>query len=102
MKIVRLTLEWVRMLDLSQNSRLHWRKKPRLVKNQKGMATAVAYHECLHRAKGLVPTTGDILVTLTCCPPSGTVYPDDDNFITAQKGALDAIAAVLGVDDTRD
>ena len=101
MKIAKLHLHWVRMSDLSSNSRSHWGRRARLVKNQRGMATAIAYHEGLHRCRHLIPAEGDILVTLTCCPPSGTVYPDDDNFKTAQKGALDAIASVLQVDDRR-
>lgn len=101
MKVARLTLDWVRMSDLSANSRHHWRAKARLVKNQRGMATAIAYHQGLHRVKHLIPAEGPIFVTYICCPPSGTVYPDDDNFVTAQKGARDAIAKVLGVDDKR-
>ena len=101
MIIAALTLDWVRMSDLSANSRLHWRKKARLVKNQRGMATGIAQENRLHLARGRIPAEGPIFIRLTCCPPSGTVYPDDDNFITAQKGALDAIAKVLGVDDKR-
>lgn len=101
MIVARLTLDWVRMSDLSQNSRLHWAKKARLVKNQRGMATAIAYHEGLHRTRHLIPDGGPIFITYTCCPPSGTVYPDDDNFVSAQKGARDAIAKVLGIDDKR-
>lgn len=101
MNIARFTLDWVRMSDLSMNSRLHWRKKSRLVTAQRGMATAIAQEARLHFARKQVPDAGPIFITLTCCPPSGTVYPDDDNFITVQKGALDAIAKVLGVDDSR-
>ena len=101
MIIAALTLDWVRMSDLSANSRSHWRKKARMVKAQRGMATIIAQENRLHLARDLVPAEGPIFIRLTCCPPSGTVYPDDDNFITAQKGALDAIAKVLGVDDKR-
>lgn len=89
------------MSDLGGNSRLHWRAKARLVKNQRGMATAVAYDAGLHRKRALIPAEGPIFYTLTCCPPSGTIYPDDDNLMISQKSARDAIAAVLGVDDRR-
>lgn len=99
--VARLFLPWVRMSDLGGNSRLHWRPKARLVKNQKGMATAIAYDAGLHLKRKLIPAEGPIFYTLTCCPPSGTVYPDDDNLIKSQKGARDAIAKVLGVDDSR-
>lgn len=101
MKIARLILPWVRMSDLGGNSRLHWRTKARLVKNQKGMATAIAYDAGLHIKRKLIPAEGPIWITLTCCPPSGTIYPDDDNLIISQKGARDAIAAVMKVDDSR-
>ena len=101
MKIAKLVLPWVRMSDLGGNSRLHWRAKAKLVKNQRGMATAVAYDAALHLKRNLIPAEGPIYYTLTCCPPSGTVYPDDDNLIKSQKGARDAIANVLGVDDNR-
>lgn len=101
MKIARIILPWAKTSEFSMNARTHWAKRHRLVKAQKGMATSIAYHEGLHRAKSLIPADSDLRVTLTCCPPSRTQYPDDDNLITAQKGALDAIAAVLQVNDQR-
>lgn len=101
MKIARLSLPWVRMSDLGGNSRLHWRRKHSLNKNRHGMVKAIAYHEGLHLKRAMIPEGAAINITLWCCPPTGTVYPDDDNFTIAQKSARDAIAAVLGVDDSR-
>ena len=101
MKIARLVLPWAKTSDFSMNARGSWGKRHRLVKAQRGMATSIAWHEGLHLCRKNIPAEGDIKVTLTCCPPTRTQYPDDDNLITAQKGALDAIAAVLQVNDQR-
>lgn len=99
MILPQINLPWAKLRDLSANSRLHWSKKHAKVKAQKNLATYLAQEKGLHRIR--VPETGDILVTLVFCPPSTVASFDDDNAITAQKGALDAIAAVLKVNDSR-
>ena len=38
---------------------------------------------------------------LTFCPPARGGYPDGDNVLAANKGALDALATLWGVDDRR-
>lgn len=99
MIIGRITLPWTKTSRLSMNARTHWRTRHRLVKHQKFVADTLGREARWHKMD--LPADGDIQVTLTCCPPKGIQYPDDDNLITAQKGALDALAAVLRVDDRR-
>lgn len=98
MILPQIILPWAKLSELSANSRLHWRKKHAKVKWQKLEATYLAQEKGLHLLS--IPE-GEIRVTLHFCPPSRVGSFDDDNAITAQKGALDAIAAVLRVDDNR-
>ena len=95
----QVILPWTKTSQLSANSRLHWRRKAALIKAQKATAHALALEAGWHRIS--IPDGAIIEVVLTYCPPSGTVYPDDDNVVTAHKGARDALAAVIGVDDRR-
>ena len=95
----QIKLPWTKTSDLSANSRLHWRKRHALVKAQKRAAYALALEAGWHTVS--VPDGADIRVSLTFCPPSSGAAPDSDNALTAQKGALDALAAVLGVNDRR-
>ena len=97
--IIRVILPWEKTSELSANSRLHWRRRAALVKAQKRAAYALALEAGWHKVS--VPDGADIRVSLTFCPPSRGVVPDLDNALTAQKGALDALADVLGVDDRR-
>lgn len=99
MNLPRIILPWTKTSELSANSRLHWRRKAPLIKAQKATAHALALEAGWHRIS--IPDGAIIEVVLTYCPPSGTVYPDDDNVVTAHKGARDALAAVIGVDDRR-
>ena len=94
----RVILPWAKTSELSANSRLHWRNRAALIKAQKRTAHALALEAGWHKVS--IPD-GPIAVRLTFCPPSRGVVPDLDNALTAQKGALDALAAVLGVDDRR-
>ena len=53
--------------------------------------------------RGMAPVGDGERVTLTvtfCAPPRTSRY-DLDNALASQKGTLDAIAAALGVDDSR-
>ncbi|MEF9604524.1 hypothetical protein O4J55_20150, partial [Paracoccus sp. PXZ] len=43
----------------------------------------------------------ELRMTLIYCPPSTVTTVDDDNVVTANKGARDALAAVLRIDDGR-
>ena len=95
--IIRVILPWEKTSELSANSRLHWRRRAALVKAQKRAAYALALEAGWHKVS--VPDGADIRVSLTFCPPPRGPVPDLDNALTAQKGALDALAAVLGVND---
>ena len=96
---MRVTLPWAKTSELSGNGRLHWRKRNNLIRQQKDAATKLAWASGFHTLR--IPDDVDIPVHLTICAPTGTVWPDDDNVIAAQKGALDALAAVLRVNDSR-
>ena len=98
-KIARLVLPWPKLSELSANGRLHWRAKHRKTKAQKNMAAWLAIEAGLQRVK--IEDGAQIFVTYTACPPSRVSRFDDDNLGTALKGARDAIAEVLGVDDSR-
>ena len=97
--IIRVILPWEKTSELSANSRLHWRRRAALVKAQKRAAYALALEAGWHKVS--VPDGADIRVSLTFCPPPRGPVPDLDNALTAQKGALDALAAVLRVNDRR-
>jgi len=97
MMLPRLVLPWSKTSELSANSRLHWRKRHKLVVAQKRTADALAREAHWHLAK--IPAAAEIRISLTFCPPSCVSSVDDDNAVSAQKGALDALAAVLGVND---
>lgn len=97
--IIRVILPWTKTSDLSANSRLHWRKRHALIKAQKRAADALAREAGWHKVR--IPDGADIRVSLTFCPPPRGPVPDLDNALTAQKGALDALAAVLRVNDRR-
>lgn len=94
-----IKMPWTKTSDLSANSRLHWRKRHALVKAQKRTADALAREAGWHKVR--IPDDAKISINLTFCPPSRGPVPDLDNALTAQKGALDALAAVLGVNDRR-
>ena len=93
----RITLPWAKTSELSANSRLHWSRKAKLIAAQKAVARGLALEAGWHKFR----IDGPIAVRLTFCPPSRGVVQDLDNALTAQKGALDALADVLGVDDRR-
>ena len=99
MILPRVTLPWAKTTELSANSRLHWRKRAALIKAQKRTAHALALEAGWHKVS--IPDGADLRVSLTFCAPSRGAVPDIDNALTAQKGALDALADVLGVDDRR-
>ena len=98
MLLPQIILPWAKLSDFSANARTHWAARARLVKEQRRTADALAREKGLHR---IAVPDGEIRVTLHFCPPSRVSTFDDDNAIAAQKGALDAIAAVLRVDDSR-
>lgn len=97
MMLPQIKLPWAKTSEMSANGRLHWAARNRKVTAQKRAADALA-REAGWR-KGMVPTGADARVTMIYCPPSVGGIPDEDNLIAAQKGALDALAAVLGVND---
>ena len=95
----RIILPWAKTSDLSANSRLHWRKRHKLVNAQKRTADALAREAGWHKA--VIHPDAKMILRLIYCPPSNVSTVDDDNIITAHKGARDALAAVIGVDDRR-
>lgn len=95
----RIYLPWTKTSALSANARTHWATKARLVKAQRRIADALAREAGWHKID--VPAGASLHMHLTYCPPSVGGVPDDDNVITASKGARDALADVLGVDDRR-
>ena len=97
MFLPRLILPWAKTSELSANSRLHWRKRNALVKAQKETTQALALEAGWHLAS--IPDGATVSYSLTYCLPSRVAHADDDNIITANKGARDALAAVLGIDD---
>lgn len=99
MMLPRIILPWAKLSELSGNSRLHWSARNRKVSAQKKLATYLAQEKGLHRVT--VPEGAAVNVTLTFCPPSNVASFDDDNAVSAQKARLDAIAAVLRVNDSR-
>ena len=99
MILPRITLPWAKTSELSANSRLHWSRKAKLIAAQKAVARGLALEAGWHKVS--VPDGADIRVSLTFCPPPRGPVPDLDNALTAQKGALDALAAVLRVNDRR-
>lgn len=97
--ILRVKLPWAKTSELSGNGRLHWRKRHQKVAAQKRMADALAREAGWHKAR--IPADAMLRLTLIYCPPSCVTTVDDDNVVSANKGARDALAAVLRVDDTR-
>lgn len=97
--ILRVIMPWAKTSELSANSRLHWRAKSKLVKSQRRTADALARKAGWHKVS--IPADSDLRMTLIYCPPGGVTKVDDDNVVTANKGARDALAAVLRVDDGR-
>lgn len=97
--ILRVILPWAKTSELSANSRLHWSKRARRVKAQRKMADALAREAGWHKAR--IPADAELRMTLIYCPPSTVTTVDDDNVVTANKGARDALAAVLRIDDGR-
>lgn len=99
MMLPRIILPWTKTSDLSANARSHWRKRHRLTAAQKDTTAWLA------KAAGwgavVVPDGAEVHLTLTFCPPSRGGFPDDDNVIAAHKGARDALAVVLSIDDRR-
>ena len=81
---------------LHPNTRVHWSVRAKAAKAARRDAYIIA---CGMGARAL--GWDGAAVRLTFCPPSRGVVPDLDNALTAHKGALDALAAVLGVNDRR-
>lgn len=91
---VVIVLPWPHR-DLSPNSRVHWARKAAAVKRAKHEAGWAALES------GARAMEADALdVTLTFTPPSRRRM-DIDNMLAASKASLDAIAEIVGVDDSR-
>ena len=97
MMLPRLILPWAKTSALSANARKHWGARSRLVKAQKAIAQGLALKAGWHLVS--IPQGATVRYTLIYCLPSRVRHADDDNIITANKGARDALAEVLGIDD---
>lgn len=98
MILAKLQLPWPPR-DLSPNGRAHWRAKNTAKIAQQRAADALAREARLHFAQ--VPEGATVRLTAIACPKPRGPYPDDDNLTGSLKGARDAIAAVMKVDDKR-
>lgn len=99
MILPQIKLPWAKTSELSANARLHWSMRYRKVKAQKAAAAAIARAARWHLVS--IPDGAEVAVTVTICPPTRGSIPDDDNVISAQKGAFDALADVLKINDRR-
>lgn len=97
--IARLTFPWPPRV-LSPNGRpKHWSQKNTAKLAQQKVADALAREARLHFLH--MPEGATVRLTPIACPKPRGPYPDDDNLIASLKGARDAIAAVMKVDDKR-
>ena len=95
--LARIILPWPpRATSPNASGQGQWRRKASAAKGYKLACWALCEAEKIRPVDAIAV---DVLVTF--CPPSRGVVPDLDNALTAQKGALDALADVLGVDDRR-
>ena len=91
---IRVQLLWPDK-GLSPNARIHWAKRAGLVKRARRDAAVIA------RATGLRKIDADALdVAIIFCPPDNR-HRDRDNMLSSLKPAIDGLADVIGVDDSR-
>lgn len=83
---------------LSPNARVHWSKKHRAAKTQKRDAALLAQAAGYGRIDW--PEAGRLCVWVTGYPADRR-RRDADNMLASIKHALDGIADVMGVDDSR-
>lgn len=79
---------------LSPNSRLHWAAKAKAAAKYRRACWACALEQGARRIEA-----DRLHVALTFAPPSRRRY-DLDNLLSRMKAGLDALADVLGVDDS--
>lgn len=84
--------------ELSPNARSHWAKKHRAAKAQKRDAEMLARQAGYSRIEW--PETGRLCVWITGYAADKR-RRDVDNLLASCKHGLDAIAGVMGVDDSR-
>lgn len=91
---VRIELPWPPK-DVSPNARGHWSKKARAVKAYRD---ACGWEMC---ARGVKPIEADaILARITFHAPDRRPR-DIDNMLASIKPAIDAVAGVIGVNDSK-
>ena len=81
--------------ELSPNSRVHWAKKSKIVKQYRQACWALAME-----AKLVIPADEKIKIHITFYPPDRR-HRDYDNMISSVKAAIDGLADALKVNDKR-
>lgn len=84
---------------LNPNRTAHWGKKHKAKKAYRDEVTVLA-RDALHRGLIALPETERVGLDLTFYPPWPPRKRDDDNVEAAFKCGRDALAAVLGIDDS--
>ena len=83
---------------LHPNSRSHYMRKAKAVKNARATANWIA------REAGIRPNDPDIpqalKVTAIFCPPNNRAH-DLDGCLSSLKSALDGVADAIGIDDSK-
>ena len=83
---------------LSPNARVHWATKSRAARDQKNDAALLARAAGYDKVEW--PAAGRLCVWITGYPADKR-RRDADNLLASLKFGIDAIAAVMGVDDSR-
>jgi crossover junction endodeoxyribonuclease RusA len=91
-----ITLPWPDK-RLNPNARVHWAD---LAKAKKAARNAAAWEARIQGAHIIKGKAGRVRATITFSPPDRRAR-DLDNCIAAMKAAIDGIADVIGVDDSK-
>ena len=89
--------------ELSPNSRTHWAKKSKAMRESKLLATAEMTTEMMElprERKEIVGTKHDLRLCVVFHPARKGRY-DRDNALARCKGYIDGIAVALDIDDTQ-
>lgn len=82
---------------LHPNARVHWAVKARATKTARRSAATIAWAQGWHR---IAWPDGDLEVRIDAWPPNRRAH-DRDGIQSALKPALDGVADIMGVNDSR-